>query len=124
RLVSDEIVNAIVSDRIDEPDAARGFILDGYPRTLPQADAVEEMLARKGLALDMVIEFKVDDDVLVERVAGRYTCAVCGAGYHDTNHQPKVAGTCDRCGSHEFKRRPDDNPDTLRTRLQAYYKET
>jgi len=82
------------------------------------------MLARKGLPLDAVIEFKVDDDVLVDRIAGRYTCARCGAGYHDSNHPPTVAGVCDKCGSTEFKRRPDDNPETLRTRLQAYYKDT
>lgn len=124
RLVSDEIVNDIVSERIDAPDCAGGFILDGYPRTLAQADALEAMLAGKGLALDTVIELKVDDDVLVDRIAGRYTCARCGAGYHDTNHRPKVDGVCDKCGSHDFKRRPDDNADTLRTRLQAYYKET
>ncbi|MBA3448612.1 MAG: adenylate kinase [Pseudaminobacter sp.] len=124
RLVSDEIVNDIVSERLDAPDCAGGFILDGYPRTLAQADALETMLAGKGLTLDTVIEIKVDDDVLVDRIAGRYTCARCGAGYHDTNNQPKVDGVCDKCGSHEFKRRPDDNADTLRTRLQAYYKET
>lgn len=124
KLVSDEIVNEIVSERIDQPDCARGFILDGYPRTLQQADAVEAMLANKGMPLDAVIEFKVDDDVLVERISGRYTCARCGAGYHDANHRPKVDGVCDKCGSTEFKRRPDDNAETLRTRLQAYYKET
>lgn len=124
KLVSDEIVNEIVSERIDEADCARGFILDGYPRTLKQADAVEAMLAKKDMPLDAVIEFKVDDDILVERVSGRYTCAKCGAGYHDTNHRPKLDGVCDKCGSTEFKRRPDDNAETLRTRLQAYYKET
>jgi adenylate kinase len=124
RLVSDEIVNAIVSERIDEPDAGRGFIFDGYPRTLAQADAAGAMLAGKGMDLDAVVEIRVDDDVLVDRIAGRYTCARCGAGYHDTGLKPKVAGVCDRCGSQEFKRRPDDNAETLRTRLQAYYKET
>jgi len=124
RLVSDEIVNDIVSERIDQTDCVHGFILDGYPRTLAQADALEAMLARKGLPLEVVIEFKVDDEVLVDRIAGRYTCAHCGAGYHDTNHPPRVAGVCDRCGSTEFKRRPDDNAETLRTRLQAYYKDT
>jgi adenylate kinase len=124
RLVSDEIVNEIVSQRIDEPDATGGFILDGYPRTLVQADAVEAMLAAKHFPLDVVIELKVDDDILVDRIAGRYTCARCGTGYHDTNHPPTVAGVCDKCGSMEFKRRPDDNPETLRTRLQAYYKDT
>jgi adenylate kinase len=124
KLVSDDIVNAIVSERIDQPDAAGGFIFDGYPRTLAQADVAERMLAGKGMELDAVVEIKVDDDVLVERIAGRYTCARCGAGYHDTSLRPKVPGVCDKCGSQEFKRRPDDNADTLRTRLQAYYKET
>ncbi|MEK1887598.1 MAG: adenylate kinase [Phyllobacterium sp.] len=123
-LVSDEIVNAIVSERIDQPDAAKGFILDGYPRTLVQADAVEDMLAAKGLVLDCVIELEVDDNVLVERISGRYSCAKCGTGYHDTNKKPHVAGVCDKCGSTEFKRRPDDNAETVRTRLEAYYKQT
>jgi adenylate kinase len=124
KLVSDEIVNAIVSERLDRDDCRPGFILDGYPRTLEQADALSDMLIEKGMGLDRVIELEVDDDLLVERVAGRFTCAKCGEGYHDTFKQPKVANTCDRCGSHEFKRRPDDNAQTMRTRLQAYYKET
>lgn len=123
-LVSDEIVNAIVSARIDEEDCADGFILDGYPRTLNQADAVEVMLQDKGLGLDHVIQMQVDDDVLVSRVAGRYSCATCGAVYHDTDKTPKVDGVCDNCGSTGFKRRPDDNADTMRTRLRAYYKDT
>lgn len=124
RLVSDAIVNDIVSERIDQEDCRGGFILDGYPRTLAQADAVEGMLSAKGLQLDAAIEIRVEDDVLVERIAGRYVCAKCGAGYHDTNLKPKSDGVCDRCGSTEFKRRPDDNAETLRTRLMAYYKET
>lgn len=124
KLVSDEIVNDIVSERIDQDDCRRGFILDGYPRTLAQADALDAMLASKKLGLDRVLEIRVDDDVLVDRIAGRYTCAKCGAGYHDTNLKPKVDGVCDKCGSTEFKRRPDDNAETLRTRLMAYYKET
>jgi len=124
KLVSDEIVNAIVSERIDQPDCARGFILDGFPRTLVQADATEAMLKAKGIALSAVIEIKVDDAVLADRVSGRYTCANCGAGYHDQNLRPKVEGVCDRCGSTHFKRRADDNRDTVVTRLQAYYKET
>lgn len=123
-LVSDEIVNAIVSERMDQPDAANGFILDGYPRTLVQADAVEDMLSDKGFHLDCVIELEVDDNVLVERISGRYSCAKCGTGYHDTNMKPRVAGVCDKCGSTEFKRRPDDNAETVRTRLEAYYKQT
>ena len=124
KLVSDEIVNAIVSERIDQRDAARGFILDGFPRTLVQADATERMLRSKGMELSAVIEIKVDDAVLADRVSGRYTCANCGAGYHDANLKPKVEGVCDRCGSTHFKRRADDNRETVVTRLQAYYKET
>ena len=124
KLVSDEIVNAIVSERLDEADCQAGFILDGYPRTLPQADAVTKMLAAKDMDLSCVIELRVEDEVLVDRIAGRYTCANCGAGYHDTNLKPEKEGVCDKCGSTEFKRRADDNAETVRTRLQAYYKET
>ena len=123
-LVSDEIVNAIVSERIDQPDCANGFILDGYPRTLVQADAVGDMLSAKGTKLDVVIEFEVDDAILVGRISGRYTCANCGAGYHDVTHKPKVDGVCDKCGSTTFKRRADDNAETVATRLQDYYKKT
>ena len=123
-LVSDEIVNQIVSDRLDEGDCEKGFILDGYPRTLVQADSVESMLATKEMPLDAVVELRVDDDALVDRVAGRYTCASCGAVYHDTQKTPQQEGVCDACGSTEFKRRPDDNAETMRTRLRAYYKET
>ncbi len=124
KLVSDEIVNAIVSERLDEADCQAGFILDGYPRTLPQADAVTKMLAAKDMDLSCVIELRVEDEVLVDRIAGRYTCANCGAGYHDTNLKPEKDGICDKCGSTEFKRRADDNAETVSTRLQAYYKET
>lgn len=123
-LVSDDVVNAIVADRIDEDDCKGGFILDGYPRTLPQADAVEAMLAERGLGLDAVVELRVDDDAMVDRVAGRYTCANCGTGYHDTLNKPDSEGVCNKCGSTEFKRRPDDNAESMRTRLQVYYKET
>ena len=124
KLVSDDVVNAIVSERIDEADCANGFILDGYPRTLAQADAVEGMLTDKNTQLDAVVELRVDDDAMVERVAGRYTCANCGTGYHDTLNKPAEEGTCDKCGSTEFKRRPDDNTEAMRTRLQVYYKDT
>ena len=124
KLVSDEIVNDIVSDRLDRDDCGKGFILDGYPRTLPQADAVEALLERKGIPLDMVVEMRVDDEQMVARVAGRYTCAQCGEGYHDTLKQPAQEGVCDVCGSHDFKRRPDDNAEAMLTRLQVYYKET
>lgn len=123
-LVSNEIVNAIVSERLDADDCKKGFILDGFPRTLDQAEALRAMLAEKNTDLDHVVELKVDDEALVERVSGRYTCGNCGEGYHDTFKQPEKDGVCDRCGSTEFKRRPDDNAETMRTRLMAYYKET
>lgn len=124
KLVSDDVVNAIVSERLDHDDCANGFILDGYPRTLEQADALEKMLADKKQKLDCVLEIAVDDDQLIDRVAGRFTCAKCGEGYHDVFKTPKKEGVCDRCGSTEFKRREDDNAETMRARLQAYYKET
>lgn len=124
KLVSDEIVIGIIAERIDQPDCAKGFILDGFPRTLVQADATEALLKAKNIELDSVIEIRVDDEVLADRIAGRYTCANCGAGYHDENLKPKVEGVCDRCGSVHFKRRPDDNRETVVARLQAYYKET
>lgn len=124
KLVSDDIVNAIISERLDQADTQKGFILDGYPRTLQQADAVESMLEEKARPLDAVIELKVDDDVLVERVSGRFVCAVCGTGYHDTFRPTEKPGICDVCGSTEFVRRPDDNAETMRTRLHSYYKDT
>ena len=123
-LVSDDIVNAIISDRIEQDDCANGFILDGYPRTLQQADATEALLSSKGMKLDAVVELAVDDSVLVERISGRYTCANCGAGYHDVNLKPAKDGVCDKCGGTEFKRRPDDRAETVVDRLQTYYKET
>ncbi len=123
-LVSDDIVIGIISERIDQPDCQNGFILDGFPRTLAQAAALEKLLADKGKTLDAVVEIKVDDDILVDRITGRFSCAKCGAGYHDEYKQPKVAGTCDACGSKEFSRRADDNAETVRKRLMAYYRET
>ena len=125
QLVSDEIVNGIVAERIDEPDVRKGFILDGYPRTLPQAAALDRMLADRRRKLDAVIELRItDEDELVRRVSGRYTCAKCGEGYHDSEKKPRKAGACDKCGSTDFKRRPDDTAEAMRTRLKAYANET
>ncbi|MDE1158908.1 MAG: adenylate kinase [Neorhizobium sp.] len=123
-LVSDDIVIAIVSERIDADDCTNGFILDGFPRTLVQADATEKMLSAKGLDLSVVVELEVDDKELVRRVAGRYSCSQCGTVYHDTDKKPSKEGVCDKCGSTHFKRRPDDNAETMTKRLEVYYKET
>jgi adenylate kinase len=124
QLVTDEIVVGIISDRIDQPDAKEGFILDGFPRNLAQAEALDIMLAEKDLSLDRVIEMKVDDEALVKRVTGRFTCAKCGAGYHDEFKQTAKDGVCDECGATEFKRRKDDNAETVRDRLKVYHGET
>ena len=123
-LVSDEIVTGVVSERLDEADARGGVIFDGFPRTARQAEALDRLLASKGMELDTVIQMEVDDDKLVERVSGRFTCAVCGEGYHDLYKLPKREGHCDKCGGTEFKRRPDDNAETVRARLDAYHAET
>lgn len=123
-LVSDEIVIGILSERLDQPDVARGFILDGFPRTQAQAEALDVLLADKGLKLDRVIELEVDEDALVDRITGRFSCAKCGEGYHDRYKQPRIAGVCDVCGSTEFKRRPDDNEETVRTRMAEYRAKT
>lgn len=123
-LVPDEVIAELIGDRLDQLDAGQGFILDGVPRTTAQADAIDAMLTQKGRRLDRVIELKVDDDLLVERVTGRFTCANCGQGYHDKFKRPKDAGKCDVCGGTEFKRRSDDNEDAMRARLQVYYNQT
>jgi adenylate kinase len=124
KLMPDELMIEMIADRISKPDCATGFILDGFPRTVPQAEALDRMLEEKGLKLDHVIEMKVDDAALVERITGRYTCAKCGRGYHDKFEKPRVDGVCDNCGSTEFTRRADDNAETVTTRLAAYHKQT
>jgi len=123
-LVSDDIVDGVLSARLDQDDIAGGFILDGYPRTAVQADSLDRLLGEKGLHLDHVIELEVEEDALVERITGRYACAKCNTPYHDSFKQPLVAGVCDVCGSREFKRRADDNEAAVRTRMAEYRAKT
>lgn len=123
-LVSDAIVSALIGDELDAMGADTGAIFDGYPRTAAQAESLDSILAERGRKLDHVIELEVDEDALVERITGRFTCATCGKGYHDKFEQPKVPGTCDKCGGTEFKRRPDDNAETVRTRMAEYRAKT
>ena len=122
-LVSDDIVNEIVRERISAPDCSSGFVLDGYPRTLPQADAVDSMLSSSG-GIDHVIKLTVDDSVIIDRISGRFSCSSCGEGYHDVTKRPAKDGVCDVCGSKEFVRRSDDNADSVRSRLETYERES
>ena len=124
QLVPDDLMIDLISERLDQPDCAKGFILDGFPRTTPQAEALDRLLASKGLILDRVVEMKVDEEALVERITGRFACATCGAGYHDRFQQPRKAGVCDNCGGTSFTRRADDNEETVRKRLEAYRGQT
>ena len=124
-LVPDGIIISMLEGQVDRTAGTHaGFILDGFPRTVVQAEALDEMLARKSTPLHHVIELQVDDAALVERISGRFTCAKCGEGYHDRFKQPKVADTCDNCGGHDFTRRSDDNAETVRARLEAYHRQT
>jgi len=123
-LVSDEIVSGIIGEALDDLKPETGVIFDGYPRTAAQAVALDTILADRKRTLDHVIELDVDEDALVERITGRFTCAVCNEGYHDKFKQPRVAGVCDECGATEFKRRPDDNEETVRTRMVEYRAKT
>ena len=122
-LVTDEIVIGLIEEKIGQ-GAGGGFIFDGFPRTLKQADALSDLMERTGQTLHAVIEMQVDDAALVARITGRYTCGNCGAVYHDQTKPAAVAGTCDACGSHDLRRRADDNEDALKTRLMEYYKKT
>jgi adenylate kinase len=124
KLISDDIMIEMIDARTQQADCKNGFILDGFPRTVPQAEALDQMLAKRHLKLDAVIELKVNDEVLVERITGRITCAKCGASYHAKFNPTKVPGVCDVCGSTEFVCRTDDTEETLRTRLKTYYENT
>ena len=123
-LVSDEIVDGLIGDKLDTMPPAQGAIFDGYPRTAAQAASLDTILSSRGRTLDAVIELEVDEDALVDRITGRYTCAKCTTGYHDRYAMPTVEGICDTCGSTEFKRRPDDNAQTVRTRMAEYRAKT
>lgn len=124
KLVPDDIMIALIRERIQKADCNSGFILDGFPRTVAQAETLDAMLAKEGRRLHSVIELKVDDKVLVKRISGRFSCAKCGEGYHDSFKQPTKQGTCDRCGSTQFSRREDDKAETVAKRLEAYHAQT
>jgi adenylate kinase len=123
-LVPDALVIGLIAERMDEGGKADGYIFDGFPRTIAQAEALDRLLEERGSTIDRVIVMEVDDDALVERIAGRFACAKCGEGYHDTFRLPKVEGVCDRCGGTEFVRRPDDKAEVVRARLKAYHAQT
>jgi adenylate kinase len=123
-LVSDDLIIRMIGERITRPECAKGFILDGFPRTVPQAEALDKLLHETAVDLDAVIELKVDEAILVERISGRFTCAKCGAGYHDKFKLPHKSGVCDVCGSTEFSRRADDKAETVHARLEAYNEQT
>ena len=123
-LVTDDIVIGLIAEQLDGEAGKHGLIFDGFPRTLAQADALEDLLLAKGKKLDAVVEMRVDDDALVDRISGRFTCAKCGEVYHDTAKPTTKTGVCDKCGSTEFVRRADDNAETVRVRLMAYYRGT
>ncbi|HZB90653.1 MAG TPA: adenylate kinase [Stellaceae bacterium] len=124
QLVSDDLMIELIAGRIDQLKGGKGFILDGFPRTAPQAEALDRMLAEKGLKLGAVIEMTVDEAALIDRIAGRFSCGTCGASYHDHFHRPKREGVCDVCGGTEFIRRADDRPEAVKTRLEAYRRQT
>lgn len=124
QLVPDELTIKMLADRIEKPDCAEGFILDGFPRTVGQAEALDSLLAEKNKKLDSVIELSVEEEAVVKRITGRFTCAHCGAIYHEENNPPKQEGVCDHCGHRHFARRSDDTEDVVKSRLQAYHDKT
>ena len=123
-LVPDEVIVRMIADRIGEPDCAQGVLLDGFPRTVGQAEALDGILSQRGLKLDRVIQLTVDNDAVVDRIGGRFSCKACGTGYHDRYRPTAKAGVCDKCGGTEFLRRSDDQPETVRARLEAYERQT
>jgi adenylate kinase len=123
-LVTDEIVSGLIAEQLEGEAGQHGLIFDGFPRTLAQADALEQLMADKGKTLNAVVEMRVEDEALVERVSGRFTCANCGEVYHDKTRPPVEPGICDKCGSRDFIRRADDNADAMRVRLLSYYRST
>ena len=123
-LVPDALVIGLIAERMDQGGEGEGYIFDGFPRTMAQAEALDRLLEERGSQVDRVVVIEVDDDALVERIAGRFACAKCGEGYHDVYRLPKVEGVCDRCGGTEFVRRPDDNEEVVRARLKAYHAQT
>jgi adenylate kinase len=124
QLVPDGIMIDMIAGRIDQPDCRAGFVLDGFPRTVPQAQALDDMLARRGLGLDRVVLIKVDEAVLIDRLAARFSCAGCGASYHERYHRPQIEGVCDDCGGGEFTQRPDDRPEAVHARFEVYRRQT
>jgi adenylate kinase len=124
KLVPDEVILKMIEERLEKPDLAKGFILDGFPRTLPQAEGLDRILERKGIKLDVVLELQVDDEALVERISNRYSCKSCGAGYNSKFSPPKVDGQCDQCGKKEFVYRDDDKAETVKKRLESYHRQT
>ena len=124
QLVPDGIMIDMIAARITQPDCGTGFVLDGFPRTVPQAEALDEMLAKRGLGLDHVILIEVDEAALIDRLAGRFSCAGCGASYHERYHRPRVEGVCDVCDGRQFVHRPDDRPEAVRARFEVYRRQT
>ena len=124
QLVPDDLVIGLIAERLDAEKDAKGFILDGFPRTIGQAEALDRLLETRGSQVDRTVVIDVEDDALVARITGRFTCASCGEGYHDLFKKPKVEGVCDKCGGTEFKRRPDDTEEVVRSRLEAYHAQT